>query len=228
MHSPKLGLMVPINNTTMDPELRAWLPPGSQCEVRRIPRGKGLLTLETVPAYCDAALSLAADYAPMPLDAVVYGCTAAGFLGGPASDAQLRERLASITGKPVITTANAMIEALQAEGVRRLAVVTPYLEAVNRQLSAYLAAYDIEVRRFATFAAPDTDALGRITGPEVAELARQTMADDCDALFIGCSQLPTHAIVDALRLEFQRPVWSSIRATAWSVYRSFDRSAVRA
>jgi maleate cis-trans isomerase len=41
------------------------------------------------------------------------------------------------------------------------------------------------------------------------------MGADCDAMFIACSQLPTHAIVDGLRREMGRPVWSSIQASAW-------------
>jgi maleate cis-trans isomerase len=34
-------------------------------------------------------------------------------------------------------------------------------------------------------------------------------------MFIACSQLPTHAILDDLRRELGRPVWSSIQASAW-------------
>jgi maleate cis-trans isomerase len=45
------------------------------------------------------------------------------------------------------------------------------------------------------------------------------MDDDCDALFIACSQLPTHAILDGLRRELARPVESSIHATAEQVTR---------
>lgn len=43
-----IGLMVPINNTTMERELLAWLPAGSTCTTLRIPRGKGLLTPEAM------------------------------------------------------------------------------------------------------------------------------------------------------------------------------------
>lgn len=218
----RLGLMVPANNTTMEGELLAWLPAGSTVMQRRIPRGQGLLTAETLPAYRDEALRLAVDFARAPLDAVAYGCTAAGFIAGPAGDASLRSELEHVTGKPVVTTANAMVEALASDRARRIALVTPYLDAVNDQLKAYLAASSIEVARFASFFAKDTDALGRIEADQVAELARRTMDDDCDALFIGCSQLPTLRIIDSLRIEFQRPAWSSIRATAWAVYRRFE------
>jgi maleate cis-trans isomerase len=45
------------------------------------------------------------------------------------------------------------------------------------------------------------------------------MGSDCDALFIGCSQLPTFAILSNLAAEFDRPAWSSISATAWDAAR---------
>ena len=73
---------------------------------------------------------------------------------------------------------------------------------------------EASVRRFASFYAPDVEALGRIRADEVERLARETMADDCDALFIACSQLPTATILDGLAREFGRPALSSIQATA--------------
>ena len=215
----RLGLMVPANNTTMQSELLAWMPAGSTVMLRRIPRGKGLLTPETLPAYRAEAVRLAADFAGEALDAVAYGCTAAGFIDGPAGDASLRKELEGVARKPVVSTANAMVEALTADRAQRIALITPYLDAVNDRLKAYLAASSIEVARFASFYAADTDALGRIEADQVADLARRTMHADCDALFIGCSQLPTHRIDDSLRLEFQRPVWSLLRATAWAIHR---------
>jgi maleate cis-trans isomerase len=111
------------------------------------------------------------------------------------------------------------VSALQHDGAKRIAVVTPYHDAVNAQLEAFLADGGIGVVRLATFRAPDVVALGRITADQVRELARATMGPDCDALFIGCSQLPTHAILDGLRAELGRPAWSSIYATAWDAAR---------
>ena len=43
-----VGLMVPINNTTFEREALGWLTPGSKQTVFKIPRGKGLLTPETI------------------------------------------------------------------------------------------------------------------------------------------------------------------------------------
>jgi len=216
----RAGLMVPANNTTMEGELLAWLPAGSMVTTVKIPRGPGLLTAETIPAYRDSAIALAREhFGKGEVDLIAYGCTAAGFISGPSGDAQLSAMLSEATGLPVVTTARAMVSALQHDHAKRVAVVTPYHDAVNDQLVAFLADGGIEVVRLETFRAPDVAALGRITAEQVRDLARSTMGSDCDALFIGCSQLPTHAILDGLQREFDRPAWSSIRATAWDAGR---------
>jgi maleate cis-trans isomerase len=208
-----VGLMVPINNTTFERELLAWLPAGSTCTTLRIPRGEGLLTPDTLPAYKAQALSLAARFAGARIDVVAYGCTAAGFIAGPAADAQLERELSAITGKPVVTTARAMVRALQALQVNDIALVTPYLDAVNERLKAFLADGGIRVRRFNSFYAANVEELGRIRADGVARLARETMGADCEALFIACAQLPTFEILDDLGHELGRPVLSSIWAT---------------
>lgn len=220
MRALRVGLMVPINNTTMEGELAAWLPAGSSVTRVGIPRGAGLLTRETMPAYRDAAVALAAQhFSSTTHDILAYGCTAAGFISGPKGDAELQAELSRVTGLPVVTTARAMVVALQAAGARRIAVVTPYQDAVNDQLSEFLADGGIAVERLATFRAPDVAALGRITAEEVRGLAEATMGEDCDALFIGCSQLPTHAVLGGLAARFGKPALSSIQATAWDAQR---------
>ena len=220
-----VGLMVPSNNTTFERELPGILPAGSKCRVLRIPRGQGLLTPATLPAYKAGAIELAKQFARADVDVVAYGCTAAGFIDGPAGDAQLARELAAVTGKAVVTTARSMVIGLQDIGATQIALVTPYLDAVNEQLKAFLAEGGIRVRRFNSFYAPDVDALGRIDSASVARLARETMSEDCDALFIACSQLPTSDILEGLRAEFGRPVLSSIVATARQVMRTRTAAA---
>lgn len=219
----KVGLMVPINNTTMERELLAWLPVGSTCTTLRIPRGKGLLTPEAMPAYKAQALALAATFAASDIDIVAYGCTAAGFIAGPAGEAELAAQIAEITGKPVVTTAMSMVLALQDVQAREIALVTPYPDHINEKLTIFLSEGDIRVRRLDSFRVDDIEQLGRIRSDEVADRARAIMDPGCDALFIACSQLPTCDILDGLQTEFGRPAWSSIKATAWQVCRTLDK-----
>ncbi len=218
-HAVRIGLMVPINNTTMESELLAWLPAGSTCRTLRIPRQKGLLTLADIPAYVARGVELAGGFRDDPVDLVVYGCTAAGILAGRARDAEIVTALAEGTGSPTVSTVGAMVAWIVATGARNLALVTPYQDDVNAQLHRLLESSDITVRVLSSFRAQGVDELGRITAEQVTARARETMRDDCDAMFIACSQLPTHAILEGLRQEFRRPVSSSIHATAWQVRR---------
>ena len=93
---------------------------------------------------------------------------------------------------------------------------------MNTPLIAFLADGGIAVKRFNSFYVQNTDELGRIEAHQVAELARETMQDDCEAMFIGCSQLPTFEILGELEREFGRPTFSSIQVTA----RRAQRAAV--
>lgn len=212
----RAGLLVPINNTTMQPELLAWLPAGSTCRRLGIPRGKGLLRPEDLPDYLAHTTKLATAFAGDDIDLIVYGCTAAGFMAGPQRDAGVAAEISGLTGKPVVTTASSMTAVLEHVGARRVALVTPYLDQVNERLKAFVEASGIRVELLATFRAQTVDELAAITPAQIVALARAVMRPDCDAMFIACSQLPTHAILDDLEREFGRPVWSSIRATAWA------------
>jgi maleate cis-trans isomerase len=213
----KIGLMVPANNTTMETELLAWLPAGASCRTLRIPRQQGMLTLADIPAYVGQAESMAEAFVADRVDLVVYGCTAAGILAGPERDAAIGASLAGITGRPVVTTASSMVASLLEEEAGDIALVTPYQDEVNERLKAFLAHSDIRVRNMRSLGATNVEELGAIGAGAVADLARETVDGECDALFIACSQLPTRAIVGPLQREFGRPVWSSISATAWRV-----------
>ena len=222
-----VGLMVPINNTTMEPELLAWLPEGSCCRTLRIPRGKGTLTPADLPEYLGQASALAKNFRDDDIDLVVYGCTAAGFMAGPARDAEVAADLARITGKRVVTTASSMNAALEHIGARTIALITPYLDVVNERLKVFLEASGIRAEVLASFHAQTVDELAAITSDQIAERAREVMRPGIDAVFIACSQLPTHAIVPDLERELGVPVWSSIRATAWQAMRVAELASAR-
>jgi maleate cis-trans isomerase len=211
----RIGLLVPINNTTMEAELLAWLPVGCTCRTLRIPRGKETLTPQDLPAYVAQAMKMAKVFAAADIDLVVYGCTAAGFMLGPSRDAEIAAELSRVTGKPVVTTASAMIVALRHLGARNIALVTPYLDLVNERLQKFLVESDIAVEILASFRAQSVDDLAAITPAQIAALSREVMRESCDVLFIACSQLPTRDILSGLERDLGRPAWSSIRATAW-------------
>ena len=115
-------LVVPANNTTMQPEMDALCPDLAPFTVARVPRPARTLVASDLPAYADSTLGAVA---PMVADGhrlVVYGCTAAGFLGGPEGNRRMTEALAQRTGAAVVSTSDAMIQVLRYEGVTEVAV----------------------------------------------------------------------------------------------------------
>jgi maleate cis-trans isomerase len=219
----KIALMVPANNTTVAAEMPVWLEDGFEFETVRIPRPKGLLTLEVMPAYKASALDLAATLKGKNFDLIAYACTAASFLQGPEADIELAKELNRVSGIPAATTGQAMVQCLKSIGAKHIALVSPYSSEVNRRLVSYLGSSSISVARLGEMPAADTDALGRITSGEVAAMMRKTFTAECDAAFIACAQLPSIDIVDTLAAEFGKPVWSSVKATAWAVANALGR-----
>lgn len=209
-------LAVPANNTTMEREINALCPELAPVSVARVALPGETLRSEDLPAYAERTLAAVERFLTPRPDLVVHGCTAAGFLGGPGETARVMRALRERTGAAVVSTAAAMVDALRHEGVTETAVVTPYLDAVNRGLRAYLESAGISVERLSSFECKDTDELGAITEEQVLDLALQTVTPRSRTLFIACSQLPTLEIIDALRARLGIPVWSSIRATAWA------------
>ncbi len=216
---PRGLLVVPANNTTMETELNALCPALAPFAVARVRRPPRTLTLADLPAYRAATLEAIEPFLERPPELVVYGCTAAGFLGGPDGNARVVAALGARSGAPVVSTAAAMVDVLRHDGVTDVAVVTPYLAAVNDGLRAYLAAAGIGVASLDSFLCATTEALGRITAAEVHAKVLAGLTPATRAVFIACSQLPTLAVVPDLRRRLGIPVWSSIAATAWAAGR---------
>src|SRR5664280_1199967 len=212
----KALIVVPENNTTMEPEISALCPALAPIPVARVKRPARTLLLEDLPAYAEATLAAIEPFAAEQFDLVIYGCTAAGFLGGPAGNARMVDRLRERTRATVVSTAGAMVDALRSGGVSNTAVVTPYLAPVNDGLRSYLESSGIKVETLNSFYCKTTAELGRITEEQVLDLALRTVTPPSECLFIACSHLPTLNVVAKLRAQLDIPVWSSIQATAWA------------
>src|SRR5262245_51712327 len=81
----KTPIVVPENNTTMEPEISALCPALAPIPVARVKRPARTLLLEDLPAYAEATLDAIEPFAAERFDLVIYGCSAAGFLADPAA-----------------------------------------------------------------------------------------------------------------------------------------------
>src|SRR5262249_44900496 len=135
----KTPIVVRENNTTMEPEISALCPALAPIPVARVKRPARTLLLEDLPAYAEATLDAIEPFAAERFDLVIYGCSAAGFLGGPSGNARMVDRLRERTRATVVST------------VSNTAVVTPYLRSVNDGLRDYLESSGIDVDTLNSF-----------------------------------------------------------------------------
>lgn len=229
-----LGLVVLQADERIEADLRRLLPPRTDLLVSRVPSGLDV-TPQTL-ARMEAELPRAAGLFPgaVGFDVIGYGCTSGAAQIGPGRVAEkLRE---GARADHVTDPVSALVASCRALGVRRLALLSPYVATVSDRLRAVLAEQGIETPVFGSFAEAEEARVARITPDSVAQAARALVAaGGIDGLFLSCTNLDTLPVIGALEREVGIPVLSSNLVLAWHMLRLagapgpiFDSSLVHA
>lgn len=215
----RIGLIVPSTNAVNEPEFWRMAPEGVSILTARAM----LLGAASEESYFNMARAVdgaADELATAEVDVVVYGCTS-GSIVCPLPE--LVSSMKARTGKPALATAGAVIAALRALGVKRIAVGTPYVEFVNVKEKAFLEDYGFSVTSMRGLELGHTQeerrAIGRVPPEAVFRLARMIDRPDADAIFISCTNLATIEIISALEQELGKPVITSNQASFWACLR---------
>lgn len=154
----------------------------------------------------------------MPLDVVAYGCTSASMvIGEEAVFEQIRRARPDVACTTPITAAFA---ALDAFGARRIALLTPYREDVNRMIKAYIEQRGVEVPVTGSFHEEDDLRACRISAASIRDAAIELGRDErADAVFVSCTSLRAAGVVGEIEAALGKPVTSSNHAMAWHCLR---------
>lgn len=213
----RIGLLVPSINNTMETEFWRMAPEGVSISTARIAGGRHGTPEELRNMEKEARLA-AERVANTEPDVVVYGCTSGSFFEGVEWNSMICRELTGITKAPTVTTAGAMAACMQANHVRRVAVVTPYVELTNERLKQFLHQFGIEVVRLQTFDMLDMFDHAKITPQQIYAKAKEIDGPDIDAIFVACTQLRALEVIDMLERDLGKRVYSAIQATAWQAY----------
>ena len=218
-HRARIGLVYIASSIVMEPECYAMAPTGVSIHTTRIPLD-GKIGVETLSGLAggDAGRLLEATrlLAAAPLHSIVFACTSGSFVGGRGYDDAIIGRMtAAARGIPVTTTTTALVAGLRALGARRVAVATPYTEAVTGRAVAYLEAHDVETAACGCLGLDDDVAIG-FTAPEAVErLVRSLDRPDADAVVIACTNLRTVGLIAPPEAALGKPVISANQASFW-------------
>jgi maleate isomerase len=213
----RVGLIIPSVNTTIEPEL-AWIAPaGISFHAARVmlrettPEG-----LRAMNADVGAASALIASITP---DVVAYACTSGSFLEGSAGLARQIAEIGAVVGCPVVATSAALVDGLAAVGAKRVALATPYLDAVNRIERRFLEenGYDVVAVEGLGLSGK---AIREVQPDAVIDLVRRTDRAEADAIFVSCTDFRALEVAGELERALGKPVLTSNQVTLWAILRA--------
>ena len=196
--------------------------------VRFIPRGVGVraLTPEGYDSAWEGILPAAEYLAKQNVDAIMVIGTSLTFYRGSDSHDRLLEKLRAVTGLPVSSMSQAVVDGLRSFGARRIAVATAYADEVNDRLKGFLEAQGFDVLALEGFGLFGFGEPGKKSEADIIALGSQvcTRAPGAEGLLISCGGLRTFGVAKPLEDRHGVPVVSSTQAAFWAALRLVGES----
>jgi maleate cis-trans isomerase len=224
MYSPygwraKIGLIVPSTNTINEPEFWRLAPPGVTIHTARtLLLGKA--TQESYEKMAVGLVTAAEELATAEVDVIAYGCTSGSFM---CPLPELLKSMSSKSDSPATAAAGAVIAALNALGVKRVALATPYVKFVNDGEVRFLEQNRITVTSVHGLGLGETQeerrGIGRVPPQMLHRLARYIDRPDAEAIFLSCTNLATIDEIARIEADLGKPVVTSNQACFWACLR---------
>ena len=220
--SYRIGLIVPSSNTTMETEIPAMLRAREQILPERFTFHSSRMRMKSVTKEELVAMDRDSDRCALELpdarvDAMGYACLVAIMSMGWGYHRESQRRLHEVTvadgvPTPVITSAGALVEGLQAIGAKRVAIIAPYMKPLTRLVIDYIENEGIEVLDSLSLEIHDNLAVGARDPRAPAELWKQLNIKGADAIVASaCVQMPSLVSVPLIEAASGRPAgcrWS--------------------
>jgi len=212
----RLGMLLPSSNPVGEPEVAAMLPSGISLHTTRLKlAGSSPEDLLAMTAKVEEGAALLADAG---VDLIGFNCTAVSTFDEKMAES-IRVRITAASDVPAISTADGILAGFQAIGVRRVVLLTPYIDAVNEREIAFLARHNIEVLTHSGLGLSEGQGMASI---EPGEWYRRAMAlrnSQADAYFLSCTAIRVLPIIEMLERDLGKPVLTSNQALVWHALR---------
>ena len=232
----RIGQIVPSSNTTMETEIPAMLRlregvlperftfHSSRMRMKQVTKDE-LARMDGDSGRCALELSDAR------VDVLGYACLVAIMSMGRGYHRVSEERLRALTLEneapaPVVTSAGALVQGLQAIGAKKIAVLAPYMKPLTALVVDYLEHEGIEVLDAISLEISDNLEVGARDPRAPIDISRRLNTANCDAVVISaCVQMPSLASVQPVQDRLGLPVVSSSVCTTWRMLKALNLPA---
>ncbi len=215
----RIGLVLLATDLATEREIARVIPPSGphgdaiSWFVSRVTNANPT-TLANLRRMADQLPEAAARILPgARLDALAYSCTSGTIvLGEKETLARLEE---GRPGVPATTPVTASRAAFRALGIRKVAVLTPYVEEVNQIIAGYLEEHGYEVTALSSFNLASDEDMAAVPADALQRAGVVADTADADALFISCTAFQAVTSVAPLEAALAKPVITSNQALFW-------------
>jgi maleate isomerase len=146
-------------------------------------------------------------------EVIAFVCTSSSFHFGYDAESAIRETMVAAGAKRAITASGAVVAAMRALGVRRVAVGAPYAAVIGERLRVFLTEAGLDV---ASLESAPPGRLDLVSDAQIEAIAEAAYRPGVDALFLSCAALETRHLLLPLAARYGVPVVSSTQATMWA------------
>jgi maleate isomerase len=210
----RIGLMIPSSNRLTEPQFRAFLPADIGVHVTRLQMtGKHSKPLAPLLEDVERAAGALGD---AKCDLIVFHCTANSMEHGPEGEQKILDAVRRGSGAEAMSTAQAVVEALRASHIKKMVLVSPYVQASNDHEIEYLAALGFETLHDVALAVPASDGYLSVSPSRWCDIVRANLREAADGYFLSCTNTTQINTITTLEPELRKPVVNSNQATIWA------------
>jgi len=211
----RLGMLTPSSNTVLEPMTAAMVSalPEVSVHFSRFKVTEIALSDQALAQFDDTEILRAAELlAHAKVDTIAWNGTSAAWRGFD-TDERLCERIKAATGIRACTSVLAFREIFQRQNIRRVSLVTPYLDDVQEKIMANWARAGFTCSAERHCRLQDNYSFATVAPATIAQMVKDVISDGCDAVAIVCTNMRGAGIAAALETKLKVPVYDSIATT---------------
>ena len=222
----RIGLIVPSSNTTMETEIPELLRRhenlhGTRCTFHSSRARLHTVDVESLARMVNDGERCVAEVADADVDVIAYACLVALMSRGPGSHIATEKRFAEVASEtrnnrkiPIVSSAGALVRTLRDLGLRRVALVAPYMPQLTKLVIGYIESSGIEVVDSISLSVPDNLMVGRLDPAALPGHASRLNLRAAEGIVLSaCVQMPSLPSVQVVQDTTGLPVVTAATAT---------------